>query len=909
MRPQLNCHKVLRQSSMTLWVLWLVMTSLLAMHPAGNSAETGPARFFLDEGYFLEGDTEILRAYISASSGRMEISGESSAAFLSVKGYYVPEKWDVYWTIRQACHKAYAHMKPNQFVNCIPGVHAMSLKRNFVQTWQQAYGEAAFHYIPRTYLVPEQYWLWRSYLLATNSPPDSKWVLKANVHRGKGVAVVPQHQALHQALTHSKDAAAAASKALNGVMYHNILMQQYLEPQLVIAGRNSYIRVWMLVTSITPLRAYLFKGGVAIFGKQKGNPIQSAAGGGSQAAAAAEGASSSSNVTDPAAGGSRSGSSAPEGSTDDLIVNLWIQDRNKSPIWSLQQLEEYLDKHPEQVLPLPGVEQQPQQPLINNSSSNCHSNGVSGNSTSSNSSSSSIGTRRTFADAWVGMQTSASLVLAAALPSIRAAAEETKAPSQGMFEYFGLDFVLDAYLRPWLLEVNAVPSMARRKQSNCSGQKATSSCQLGSRAAAGNGAAGSNSSSSGGSSDGGSDFDNQKEFFMHDMLVLLNLPVDAPTPSTRSQTSTSSSNNLASTPHHHWRHLSNQSLHHPLTTAGKARAARQQHRHHHRLASAHSTAGPELPGLVAARKWAAEDAAATAARTATSADSQLQASAAGAQASTGAAAANGVSRSYQSPETVPTAIELPKQLQQLLCSPTGQKGMASRSSRSSSNGSDSTARDGGGGGGPFVCVNCLTAADLAALAAAEAELQRAGRFVPIHNVITAHNLNRRAAGPAAATAADGAADVDVQPGSRQGSSSGTAANSSASGSDGSRGSMPQLTGDEYLSENRGVWQRLYHTWLAMSTEGVGLRDLSIMKYYTTASQLAATGKLNLSRLDYVMSAWLQVRHDVQCTGQGATAQEVVGNSTLLNEGVITNLMTVDCLLERLQRLVSWCYLD
>lgn len=60
-----------------------------------------PARFFIDEGYFMEGETEILRGYIAASEGRLHISGESTAAFLSVKGYYIPDKWDVYFSIRQ----------------------------------------------------------------------------------------------------------------------------------------------------------------------------------------------------------------------------------------------------------------------------------------------------------------------------------------------------------------------------------------------------------------------------------------------------------------------------------------------------------------------------------------------------------------------------------------------------------------------------------------------------------------------------------------------------------------------------------------------------------------------------------------------------------------------------------------
>lgn len=72
---------------------WLVFVMVVApLHRFGScaSAESATARqaatrFFIDEGYFLEGDTEILRAYVSASNGRMMISGESTAAFLSVK--------------------------------------------------------------------------------------------------------------------------------------------------------------------------------------------------------------------------------------------------------------------------------------------------------------------------------------------------------------------------------------------------------------------------------------------------------------------------------------------------------------------------------------------------------------------------------------------------------------------------------------------------------------------------------------------------------------------------------------------------------------------------------------------------------------------------------------------------------
>jgi hypothetical protein len=53
----------------------------------------------------------------------------------------------------------------------------------------QAYGELAFGFIPRSYLLPQQYWLWRSHLLAAGSPADRLWVLKANIHRCVGLCV------------------------------------------------------------------------------------------------------------------------------------------------------------------------------------------------------------------------------------------------------------------------------------------------------------------------------------------------------------------------------------------------------------------------------------------------------------------------------------------------------------------------------------------------------------------------------------------------------------------------------------------------------------------------------------------------------------------------------------------------
>ena len=60
---------------------------------------------------------------------------------------------------------AFPHMRPGQRASCVPGVRAITLKKDFVLSWQRAFGELAFGYIPRSYALPEQYWIWRSHLL------------------------------------------------------------------------------------------------------------------------------------------------------------------------------------------------------------------------------------------------------------------------------------------------------------------------------------------------------------------------------------------------------------------------------------------------------------------------------------------------------------------------------------------------------------------------------------------------------------------------------------------------------------------------------------------------------------------------------------------------------------------------
>ncbi len=61
----------------------------------------------------------------------------------------------------QGCKRALMNARPGSKVSCVPGLEAVTEKRRLATTLRAAYGEGAFAIIPRTYLLPEEYWRWR----------------------------------------------------------------------------------------------------------------------------------------------------------------------------------------------------------------------------------------------------------------------------------------------------------------------------------------------------------------------------------------------------------------------------------------------------------------------------------------------------------------------------------------------------------------------------------------------------------------------------------------------------------------------------------------------------------------------------------------------------------------------------
>jgi hypothetical protein len=254
------------------------------------------------------------------------------------------------------------------------------------------------------------------------------------------------------------------------------------------------------------------------------------------------------------------------------------------------------------------------------------------------------------------------------------------------------------------------------------------------------------------------------------------------------------------------------------------------------------------------------------------------------------------------------------QLQRLLCP---------QSSTGSSADSSST-----GPAADFSCINCLTADDLTVIEAAEAELARAGRFVAVYDVLLAYQLNSRAVGqpgPAPTTTpAATAASTSIH-------NTGTSSTSNA------LTAVPAAAGDAGVSQQQQIdGDKVQGTLQVVSPEGLSLADLNITQYYTTASQLTVTQKLAFNRRDYVMSAWMRARQEVECAGaavrplllssassssrgggdgEGGGSRDLDnsrswrGGSAAADGGGAGGQLSAGCVVRRLQAVVGKCLLN
>ncbi|CAK9080091.1 Tubulin polyglutamylase TTLL5 (SRC1 and TIF2-associated modulatory protein) (Tubulin--tyrosine ligase-like protein 5) [Durusdinium trenchii] len=153
--------------------------------------------------------------------------------------------WLIQWSGPGLRDAAYQEMNEFQRVNHFPGSTELTRKDRLWLNFSdmaETFGSEAFNFMPQTFVLPEQV----QEFLEVYNQKGGLWIVKPHASsRGRGIFVL-------------KD---VSELPLNEVS----VVSQYVADPLLIQGLKFDLRVYVLVTSYEPLRAYVYREGLVRF--------------------------------------------------------------------------------------------------------------------------------------------------------------------------------------------------------------------------------------------------------------------------------------------------------------------------------------------------------------------------------------------------------------------------------------------------------------------------------------------------------------------------------------------------------------------------------------------------------------------------------------------------------------------
>ncbi|XP_055599964.1 tubulin monoglutamylase TTLL4-like isoform X2 [Uranotaenia lowii] len=151
--------------------------------------------------------------------------------------------------MKSPCFKT---LRPYQKFNHLPGSFQIGRKdrvwRN-LQILMNRHGKKEFGFMPRTYIIPQDLKLLRQ-MWPRYSQRNAKWIIKPPASaRGTGIKVVNRWSQIPKRKP--------------------LIVQRYVDRPLLINGSKFDLRLYVLVTSINPLRVYMHTDGLARFASVK----------------------------------------------------------------------------------------------------------------------------------------------------------------------------------------------------------------------------------------------------------------------------------------------------------------------------------------------------------------------------------------------------------------------------------------------------------------------------------------------------------------------------------------------------------------------------------------------------------------------------------------------------------------
>lgn len=278
--------------------------------------------------------------------------------------------WDAAWVTGMPPPAQFRRVSPRRKLNHIPGNAALTVKSRLHESLSalrarlvDGFGAAhplvaRLDFFPHAWAMPRDY---QALQLAALAAPEARWIEKpTNASKGKGVRVL-------------RDVAEATTA-------RDHLVQAYLDRPHTIRGHKYVLRLYVLVSSLTPLRVYLYHQGFAKLASEPWDPEDAD--------------NPFSQLTNPDINALNTRVEVPVEFIDLARYRTWLRDQGHDDARLFARIEDLV-----------------------------------------------------------------TLTAISAVDALRARTAEVGADPRGGFELLGLDCMIDADLKPWILECNLSPSL------------------------------------------------------------------------------------------------------------------------------------------------------------------------------------------------------------------------------------------------------------------------------------------------------------------------------------------------------------------------------------------------------------------------------------------------------------------
>lgn len=173
--------------------------------------------------------------------------------------------------LKSPCFKA---IRSYQKINHLPGSFRIGRKDSCWKNLQRQMGKHSnkeFGFMPRTYIIPNDLGALRRHW-PKYAQRNTKWIIKPPASaRGAGIRVINRWGQIpkRRPLIVQKYVASKDQKLRKHNNYSRFVLHRYIERPLLINGSKFDLRLYVLVTSVNPLRVFMYHNGLARFASGK----------------------------------------------------------------------------------------------------------------------------------------------------------------------------------------------------------------------------------------------------------------------------------------------------------------------------------------------------------------------------------------------------------------------------------------------------------------------------------------------------------------------------------------------------------------------------------------------------------------------------------------------------------------